>query len=102
MKPAVAAVPASRGARATPSEWRRRLLIMQSNGGLMSDPPCRPAGADARSRPGGGVVIAYALRAESGLATAMTGDMGGTSAKASMIEDGEIARAPEYASAAES
>jgi len=73
------------------------LLIMQSNGGLMTD-----AAAAARpihiieSGPAAGVVGAQALARRIGLGKLITFDMGGTTAKASIVEDGEVTRAAEY------
>ena len=73
------------------------LLIMQSNGGLMTD-----AAAAARpmhiieSGPAAGVVGAQALARRIGLGKLITFDMGGTTAKASLVEDGAISRATEY------
>ena len=49
------------------------------------------------SGPAGGVVGAQALARAKTLEKIITFDMGGTTAKASMVEDGEIARAQEYA-----
>jgi N-methylhydantoinase A len=49
------------------------------------------------SGPAGGVVGAQALARAKGLPKIITFDMGGTTAKASMVEDGEVARAHEYA-----
>src|SRR5215468_6985856 len=75
-----------------------RLLLMQSNGGLTTD-----AAAAARpmniveSGPAGGVVGAQALARAKSLDKIITFDMGGTTAKASMVEAGEVARAQEYA-----
>src|SRR4051794_14481367 len=75
-----------------------RLLLMQSNGGLTTD-----AAAAARpmniieSGPAGGVVGAQALARAKDLDRTITFDMGGTTAKASMVEHGEVARAQEYA-----
>src|SRR4051794_32949260 len=74
------------------------LLLMQSNGGLTTD-----AAATARpmniieSGPAGGVVGAQALTRAMQLSKAITFDMGGTTAKASIIEDGEVMRTAEYA-----
>jgi N-methylhydantoinase A len=73
------------------------LLIMQSNGGLMS-----AAAAAARpihiieSGPAAGVVGAQVLARRLGLGKLITFDMGGTTAKASIVEDGEVSRATEY------
>ncbi|HEX9647204.1 MAG TPA: hydantoinase/oxoprolinase family protein, partial [Alphaproteobacteria bacterium] len=72
-------------------------LLMQSNGGLMSD-----AAAGARpcmiieSGPAGGVVGALALARRLGLDDVITFDMGGTTAKASLIEGGRATRSQEY------
>src|SRR6478735_4833506 len=75
-----------------------RLLLMQSNGGLTSDSAAaeRPMNI-IESGPAGGVVGAHALARTKDLNKIITFDMGGTTAKASMIEDGQIARAHEYA-----
>jgi N-methylhydantoinase A len=74
------------------------LLLMQSNGGLTTD-----AAATARpiniieSGPAGGVIGGQALAQTAGLDKIITFDMGGTTAKASMVEDGKVMRAQEYA-----
>ena len=75
-----------------------RLLLMQSNGGLTTDIAAaeRPMNI-IESGPAGGVVGAQALARSKGLPKIITFDMGGTTAKASMVEDGEVARAQEYA-----
>src|SRR3984893_6531455 len=79
-----------------------RLLLMQSNGGLTTD-----AAAAARpmniveSGPAGGVVGAQAVARSKKLAKIITFDMGGTTAKAAMVENGEVTRAQEYAVGAE-
>jgi N-methylhydantoinase A len=75
-----------------------RLLLMQSNGGLTIDTAAaeRPMNI-IESGPAGGVVGAQALARGKDLPKIITFDMGGTTAKASMVEDGEIARAQEYA-----
>ena len=75
-----------------------RLLLMQSNGGLTTDSAAaeRPMNI-IESGPAGGVVGAQALARSKGLPKIITFDMGGTTAKASMVEDGEVARAQEYA-----
>src|SRR3954452_14238313 len=75
-----------------------RLLLMQSNGGLTTD--AAAAGGPMNIiefGPAGGVVGAQALARAKGLDKIITFDMGGTTAKASMVEAGEIARAHEYA-----
>jgi N-methylhydantoinase A len=76
---------------------RAPLLIMQSNGGLMS-----AAAAAAKpmhiveSGPAAGVVGAQALGRTSGIDHLISFDMGGTTAKAGIIERGEFSRALEY------
>ncbi len=74
-----------------------RLLLMQSNGGLTTDQAAaeRPMNI-IESGPAGGVVGAQALARAKGLRKILTFDMGGTTAKASMVEDGEVTRATEY------
>jgi N-methylhydantoinase A len=75
-----------------------RLLLMQSNGGLTTDAAAaeRPMNI-IESGPAGGVVGAQALARAKALDRIITFDMGGTTAKASMVEHGEVARAQEYA-----
>lgn len=73
------------------------LSIMQSSGGVM-------AAADAarspvyvlESGPAAGVVAAHGLARRRGIANAIAFDMGGTTAKASLIEDGRLAWSREY------
>src|SRR5436190_4898372 len=73
------------------------LLLMQSNGGLTT------ANAAAvtpmhiiESGPAAGVVGVQALTRLVGIDKAISFDMGGTTAKASLIENGELTRATEY------
>src|SRR5436305_7441068 len=75
-----------------------RLLLMQSNGGLTTDIAAaeRPMNI-IESGPAGGVGGAHALARTKDLAKVITFDMGGTTAKPPIIEDGQIARAHEYA-----
>ena len=74
------------------------LLLMQSNGGLTT-----VAAAIARpihiieSGPAGGVVGAQVRARAKRLKSVITFDMGGTTAKAAIIEQGELTRAHEYA-----
>jgi len=77
---------------------RARLLLMQSNGGLTTDAAAveRPIHI-IESGPAGGVVGAQALARAKRLPKIVTFDMGGTTAKAAMVEDGEVTRAHEYA-----
>ena len=74
-----------------------RLLLMQSNGGLTTDTAAaeRPMNI-IESGPAGGVVGAQALARAKKLPRIITFDMGGTTAKAALVEDGEVARAQEY------
>ena len=76
---------------------KARLLLMQSNGGLTTDIAAaeRPMHI-IESGPAGGVVGAQALARAKRLPKIITFDMGGTTAKASMVEDGEVTRAQEY------
>ncbi|MSQ21607.1 MAG: hydantoinase/oxoprolinase family protein [Betaproteobacteria bacterium] len=74
-----------------------RILLIQSNGGLTTDLAAieRPMNI-IESGPAGGVVGAQVLAAAKGLPKIITFDMGGTTAKAAMIEDGAVSRASEY------
>jgi len=74
------------------------LLLMQSNGGLTTDTAAaeRPINI-IESGPAGGVIGAQALARAMCLDKIITFDMGGTTAKASMVEHGEVVRAQEYA-----
>jgi N-methylhydantoinase A len=76
---------------------RARLLLMQSNGGLTTDAAAaeRPIHI-IESGPAGGVIGAQALARSKGLAKIITFDMGGTTAKAAIVEHGELTRAHEY------
>jgi N-methylhydantoinase A len=73
------------------------LLVMQSNGGVMSaaDAVARPAYI-VESGPAAGVTAAARLGARSGAPSLLTLDMGGTTAKASIVEDGQPFRTSEY------
>jgi N-methylhydantoinase A len=70
---------------------------MQSNGGLTTDAAAaeRPMHI-IESGPAGGVVGAQALARAKDLSRIVTFDMGGTTAKASIVEEGEVTRAQEY------
>ncbi len=73
------------------------LLLMQSNGGLTtSEVAARLPANIIESGPAAGVVGAQALAAKIGLANVITLDMGGTTAKAALIEGGEVTRSQEY------
>ena len=73
------------------------LTVMQSSGGLA---PVELAAEKpmycVESGPAAGVVAAFHLGRRLGLRDMITFDMGGTTAKASIIEEGEMLRAPEY------
>src|SRR5712672_1734817 len=73
------------------------LLLMQSNGGLTT---ARAAaltpGNIIESGPAAGVVGVQALARQIGIEKAISFDMGGTTAKASIVENGELTRALEY------
>ena len=72
------------------------LLVMQSNGGLTSaEAAGRLPMHIVESGPAAGVVGAQALARQRGLTRLITFDMGGTTAKASIVEDGEVLRAAE-------
>jgi N-methylhydantoinase A len=75
-----------------------RVLLMQSNGGLTTDSAAvtRPMNI-IESGPAGGVIGGQALARAKGLDKIITFDMGGTTAKASLVEAGEVMRASEYA-----
>ena len=73
------------------------LTVMQSNGGLATLDIAREKPVYCiESGPAAGVVGAYHLGKRLGIGNLMTLDMGGTTAKASIIEDGEMLQAPEY------
>jgi N-methylhydantoinase A len=73
------------------------LMLMQSNGGMMSAQSAGEKPANIiESGPAGGVIGAQALARKLGLADIITFDMGGTTAKASLIERGEVTRSQEY------
>ena len=73
------------------------LTIMQSSGGLMTaeDAASRPVYA-LESGPAAGVVAGLALARALGHENVITFDMGGTTAKASLIEGGRVSRSLEY------
>ncbi len=73
------------------------VLIMQSSGGAMTaaDAAHRPVYA-LESGPAAGVVAAQGLARELGIANAISFDMGGTTAKASLIEEGRVTLSREY------
>ena len=76
---------------------RAPILVMQSNGGLISasSATARPV-TIIESGPAAGVVAAQRVAHACGYANVITLDMGGTTTKASIIERGEILRGTEY------
>jgi N-methylhydantoinase A len=72
------------------------LLIMQSNGGTMSaESAARRPIHIIESGPAAGVVGAVEIARKLGCADVLTFDMGGTTAKASIIEGGDVSRVSE-------
>ena len=73
------------------------LSIMQSSGGVMTadDAKVRPVFA-LESGPAAGVVASLGMAQRLGIENAIAFDMGGTTAKASLIENGAISRGREY------
>ena len=73
------------------------LTIMQSSGGVMTseDATRRPVLA-LESGPAAGVVAALGMTRQLGFENAIAFDMGGTTAKASLIEAGAVSRSREY------
>jgi len=73
------------------------LTIMQSSGGVMTsdDATLRPVLA-LESGPAAGVVAALGMTRRLGYPNAIAFDMGGTTAKASLIEGGAVSRGREY------
>ena len=73
------------------------LLLMQSNGGLTTAKAAAVTPMNIiESGPAAGVVGVQALTRQIAIAKAISFDMGGTTAKASLIENGELSRALEY------
>ncbi len=73
------------------------LHLMQSNGGLTTASVASEMPVHiVESGPAAGVVGSQALARKMGLPKVITFDMGGTTAKASIIENGEVTRATEY------
>ena len=76
---------------------RGPLLMMQSSGGTMAleQVIARPATV-VESGPAAGVIGAARIGARAGYAHLITFDMGGTTAKASLVEDGAVVATDEY------
>jgi len=79
------------------AEIQAPLMVMQSSGGIMTahDARLRPVFA-LESGPAAGVVAALSAAGQLGWSNVISFDMGGTTAKASLIEDGEVSRGREY------
>ena len=76
---------------------RTPIMVMQSNGGMIPSETARRLPIHIiESGPAAGVTGASHLAKRMGVGNVITLDMGGTTAKAAMIEDGEISRSPEY------
>ena len=73
------------------------LRIMQSNGGVMgTDAILKKPASIVESGPAAGVIGAATSAALGGYLNIITLDMGGTTAKASMVENGAVAKTAEY------
>jgi len=73
------------------------LTVMQSNGGVMTaEAAVKKPAYIVESGPAAGVIACAHLARRLGRANVISFDMGGTTAKAAMIEDGEAARTTEY------
>jgi N-methylhydantoinase A len=77
--------------------FRGALSIMRSNGGVMTPETAtqRPA-AMMESGPVGGIIASAQVGQKLGLPNVISFDMGGTTAKASLVRDGETTMAPGY------
>ncbi len=74
-----------------------RLLVMQSSGGILDAPTVMDQPARiVECGPAAGVIGAAHVAVAAGMNDVLTLDMGGTTAKASLIEDGRIAHTDEY------
>ncbi len=73
------------------------LLTMQSNGGVMTAARARARPVQLiESGPAAGVIGAAAVARQVGIANVVSLDIGGTTAKASVVEDYEIRRSSEF------
>lgn len=73
------------------------LLLMQSNGGLTPAEMAAEMPMNiVESGPAAGVIGAQALARRAGFDKVISFDMGGTTAKAALVENGEVTRAEEY------
>lgn len=77
--------------------FKGRLLIMQSNGGIMSVASARRDPVRMmESGPVAGIIGAAALAENLNLPRLISFDMGGTTAKTSLVKDGEVEISPGY------
>jgi N-methylhydantoinase A len=73
------------------------LLIMQSNGGVMTaEAASERAATIVESGPAAGVIAAHRLGQRTATPNLITFDMGGTTAKASLVEGGQLTQTTEY------
>jgi N-methylhydantoinase A len=85
------------GKRLNEEGLRAPLLVMQSNGGIMTaDVAAERPAQMVESGPAAGVIAVQALALRAGYRNVITLDMGGTTAKASAIEGGEVTQTSEY------
>ena len=97
VRPLVEGYLASLAASLAGLEVKAPLLIMQSNGGIMTaEASCRRPVFMIESGPAAGVVASHELAQREGMSNAITLDMGGTTTKASIIEEGAFSTASEY------
>ena len=97
VKPVVARYLATLTAELIRMGVRAPVLLMQSNGGLTTARAAAEIPMNIiESGPAAGVVGVQALVRQIGIGSAISFDMGGTTAKASLIENGEVTRALEY------
>ena len=74
-----------------------RLYVMGSNGGVLEAAECAAVPAmTVESGPAAGVVAAALAARQTGRGNFLSFDMGGTTAKASLIRDGQYETTPEY------
>ena len=97
VKPGVRRYLGRLGDRLSRAGVRCPVYIMQSNGGIqtLQQTAMLPCYA-IESGPAAGVVAAQSLAAQVGLGDAITFDMGGTTAKVSMIEEGRLSFSSEF------
>lgn len=76
---------------------RPKIMMMQSSGGVMSiDRVLERPAETVESGPAAGVIGAAFVASRSGFSNVITFDMGGTTAKAALIENGTVLRTDEY------